>query len=271
MRRAGALAAALALGLWSSGAAAQTAKVTEGESHIASAFMSGADPGVLAQNVRLGPSLRRDLGDADARKVYDALVERLSGAELKVNALSAADAARYAKLVGSLASPLILVEAGGVALLMQYAEASKHVTFVEQVRGPAPRSEQSVPKPEPPRLAPVLVVPAPAVAVPPPPPAPVVVQKPEAAPKPIAAAPAAPKPAPMKPRGECVVKPVMTEEDLWNCSTPTTPAAMESLGRTPPSPAPAPAAAPAAATKVPAECVITPVMTDDDLRACARR
>jgi len=114
-------------------ALAQLAKVTAGESHIASAFTSGADPGVMAQNVRLGPSLRRDLGDADGRKVYDALVERLSGVELKVNMLSAADAARYARLVGSLANPLILVEAGEVALLMQYADAGKHVTFVEQV------------------------------------------------------------------------------------------------------------------------------------------
>ena len=131
MRRAGALAAALALGLWSFGAAAQFAKVTEGESHIASAFTSGADPGVMADNVRLGPSLRRELGNADSRKVYDALVERLSGAELKVNVLSAADAARYAKLVGSVADPLILVEAREVWLLMQYA--GQHVTFVEQL------------------------------------------------------------------------------------------------------------------------------------------
>jgi hypothetical protein len=129
-------------------ALAQFAKVTEGESHIASAFTSRADPGVMAENVRLGPSLRRDLGDADGRRVYEALVERLSGVELKVNALSAADAARYAKLVGSVANPLILVEAGEVALLMQYADASRHVTFVEQVR-PAPRSAAPPPEPQP--------------------------------------------------------------------------------------------------------------------------
>ena len=131
--------------LLSTASLAQFAKVTEGESHIASAFTSGADPGVLADQVRLGPSLRRQLGDADSRKVYDALVERVSGVELKVNALSAADAARYARLVGSVADPLILVEAGEVALLMQYT--NKHVTFVEQVR-PAPRSEASPPEPQ---------------------------------------------------------------------------------------------------------------------------
>ena len=129
-------------------ALAQFAKVTEGESHIASAFTSRADPGVMADDVRLGPSLRRDLGNADGRKVYGALLARLSGAQLKVNVLSAADAARYARLVGSVAEPLILVEAGEVALLMQYADASKHVTFVEQVRPAAPRSGGS-PEPQP--------------------------------------------------------------------------------------------------------------------------
>lgn len=133
MRRAGALLAALALGLWMPSAAAQFAKVSEGESHIASAFTSGADPAVLADDVRLGPALRGQLGNADSRKVYDALVDRVSGAELKVNLLSAGDAARYARLVGSLADPLILVEAGEVALLMQYAARAKHVTFVEQL------------------------------------------------------------------------------------------------------------------------------------------
>ena len=117
--------------LLSTASLAQFAKVTEGESHIASAFTSGADPGVMADNVRLGPSLRRDLGNADSRKVYNALVERLSGMELKVNVLSAADAARYAKLVGSVADPLILVDAREVSLLMQYA--GQHVTFVEQL------------------------------------------------------------------------------------------------------------------------------------------
>ena len=133
MRRAGALLVALALGLWSFSAAAQFAKVAQGESHIASAFTSGADPAVLADDVRLGPTLRGQLGNADSRKVYAALVERVSGVELKVNLLSAGDAARYARLVGSLADPLIMVEAGEVALLMQYADRAKHVTFVEQL------------------------------------------------------------------------------------------------------------------------------------------
>ena len=114
-------------------ALAQFAKVTEGESHIASAFTSGADPKVLADDVRLGPVLRRELGNADGRKVYEALFARVSGRTLKVDVLAPADAARYARLVGSVAEPLILLEAGEVALLLQYAQSAQHVTFVEQL------------------------------------------------------------------------------------------------------------------------------------------
>lgn len=114
-------------------ALAQFAKVTEGESHIASAFTSGADPKVLADDVRLGPVLRRELGGADGRRVYEALFARVSGRTLKVDVLAPADAARYARLVGSVAEPLILLEAGEVALLLQYAQSAQHVTFVEQL------------------------------------------------------------------------------------------------------------------------------------------
>ncbi len=114
-------------------ALAQFAKVTEGESHIASAFTSGADPKVLADDVRLGPVLRRELGGADGRRVYEALFARVSGRTLKVDVLAPADAARYARLVGSAAEPLILLEAGEVALLLQYAQSAQHVTFVEQL------------------------------------------------------------------------------------------------------------------------------------------
>ena len=114
-------------------ALAQFAKVTEGESHIASAFTSGADPKVLADDVRLGPVLRRELGNADGRKVYEALFARVSGRALKVDVLAPAEAARYSRLVGSVAEPLILLEAGEVALLLQYAQSAQHVTFVEQL------------------------------------------------------------------------------------------------------------------------------------------
>jgi hypothetical protein len=78
--------------------------------------------------------------------------------------------------------------------------------------------------------------------------------------------------APAKPRGDCAIKPVMTEEDMWNCSAPGQ--ASNPLVSTPAPAAAAPAATtftpqPSAAPSAPRECVIKPVMTEEDLRACA--
>jgi hypothetical protein len=69
-----------------------------------------------------------------------------------------------------------------------------------------------------------------------------------------------------------VIKPVMSEEDLWNCSAPRSaqpgPAALEALP--PPASAPKPSA-PAVERQQRAECVIKPVMTDEERRACGAR
>ena len=199
---------------------------TEAESHILSAFTSGADPGILARDVRLGPRLRAELGRADSAKVYDALVDRTTGNLIRVNPLSTEEAARHAALVGG-ASDLLTLESGGVVLLMQYAPARKQVSFVEQI-GVAPPPLKPVPEPsqveapqlpaQPPTPVPLVEKPLPSVppkAAPPPvavekPVAPKVAEKPRAAPAPVAA-------QPEKPRGECVIKPVMSDEDLYNC------------------------------------------------------
>jgi hypothetical protein len=198
---------------------------TEAESHILSAFTSGADPGILARDVRLGPRLRAELGRADSAKVYDALVDRVTGNLIRVNPLGSEEAARHAALVGS-ASDLLTLESGGVVLLMQYAPARRQVSFVEQI-GVAPPPLKPAPEPtqveapqlapQPPKAAPVVekplaVVPPPMVEKPKPV-APKAVEKPRA-PAPVAA-------QPEKPRGECVIKPVMSDEDLYNCGART--------------------------------------------------
>jgi hypothetical protein len=206
----------LALVLFAAAASAQ--RVTEGESHIASAFTSGADPGVLADNVRLGPALRGALGrEADSRKVYDALVERVSGKALQIRLLSAAEAARHATLVGSVADPLILVQAGEVALLMQYAPRDKNVTFVEQLSGAKPRAAAPLPKPAEVTAVPLKPTPPPVVEKPKPAPRRVAVQKPQPVvlekPVPVSAPP---RPTPKTPV-ECVIKPVMSDDDLRAC------------------------------------------------------
>jgi len=285
--RAWALLAALAINLLIGTVAAQQ-EVSGAESHILSALTSRADPRVLAEDVRLGPALRGELGaESDSRTIYGALIERVSGRPLRVNLLPPAEAARYASLAGgNPADPLVLVEAGDLALLMQYTAKQKEVVFVEQLSKPAPRAEPQLP-PEAPKPAPVVEVPLP--PAPPPlaekPKPPVVMEKPKPAPMVAVPAPAArpalvlPPPAPLarpekprpglKPRGECVIKPVMSEEDLWNCSAPARPIALEAL----PAPVAAPKPQPRAveAPRPRGECVIKPVMSDEDLRACGVR
>jgi hypothetical protein len=278
--RAGAFLTALALQVSISPAAAQP--VTEAEAHVLSALTSRADPRMLADGVRLGPTLAGQLGaDTDRRKAYEALIERTTGQRLRVNVVPPADAAGYANLVGDAAGPLILVEAGELALLLQYALPTKNVTFVEQLRGPSPQAAAAPPAPEveapelpaeAPHVEPVVALPLPDAPPAPEVPAAAAVERPKPAAKPKPApAPApvvaSPRPAP-KPRGECVVKPVMSEDDLYNCSAPARPVRLDTL--------PPPVTPPAAVPKAPEptapaprrECVIKPVMTDDDLQAC---
>jgi hypothetical protein len=295
--RAGAFCAALALNVSLVAAAAAQTAATDAEAHIFSAFTSRADHRVLADEVKLGPALRRELGAAaSGRQVYDELLERLSGRFFRVNAVRAADAAQYAVLVGGSAEPLVLLEAGELVVLMQYAPKDKQVAFVEQLSAPAPKVEPVQLPPEAPKPAPIVEVPLPATppAPPPavvekrapaPPPPPVVVEKPVApkvAEKPKPPAPVAvQKPMLVKPRGECVIKPVMSEDDLWNCSAPSStqpvaqPAPVSLEAPAPPATVqksqPSAAQAPHPVSRPRAECVIKPVMTDDDLRACGAR
>ena len=131
--RAWLLSSALLLTLSINPAAAQMPAATEGEAHILSAFTSGADPGVLAASVDLGPALRRELGgETNSRKIYDALFERTAGKTLRVDQLTPGEIGKYASLPGVKAGePLIRLDAGETALLFQYAAREKNVTFIE--------------------------------------------------------------------------------------------------------------------------------------------
>jgi hypothetical protein len=204
----------LAAILFADPALAQPADAREGEAHILSAFTSHADPGVLADSVRLGPALRAEFGgDTDSRRIYAALVDRTAGKPLRVRPLTPEEAARHASLVGGLPEPLLVLEAGEVALLMQYAPKEKDVVFVEQLRGAQVELPREAPKPAAVVEVPVAPVAKPAVVEMP---KPVVVEKPK--PVPAAVVVEKPKPAPpARPRGECVIKPVMTDDDLYNC------------------------------------------------------
>jgi len=195
----------------------------EGEAHIFSAFTSGADPRVLAERVALGPALREQLGaDAERGRVYDTLVALVAAKPLRTRTVRAAEAAIHASLPGvKAAEPLVMLEAGDVQLLLQYAPSERNVAFVEQLAG----TTIATPTRQGRKAAPVVEVPLPTEAPPPPPP--VAVQKPAApAPSvqkprpqmapPLAAQPAAPA-LQAAPQRECVIKPVMSDEDLRAC------------------------------------------------------
>jgi hypothetical protein len=255
----------------------------QAESHIFSAFTTRSDPRVLADDLKLGSALKGQLGaDLSTAQLYDALMARIAGWQLRTSSVPPGEAASYTALGVNSADPLVIVEAGDVRLLMQYSVAEKSVAFVEQLAGapvaaptlpPDAKPHAQAPKPEAivekalPTEPPPAVTVAPAAAAKPKP-VPVAVPKPTIIPKvaPVVAAPKAAAPA--KPRGECVIKPVMTEDDLWNCSAPGQ--VSNPLVSTP---APAVSAASSSAfapTPVTPqrECVIKPVMTEDDLRAC---
>ena len=89
-------------------------------------------------------------------------------------------------------------------------------------------------------------------------------------PPPVSTPPAPPQAAARpKPPGDCVIKPVMSEEDLRNCARASASRPQLSYER-PPMQQAATATAPApAATPPKRECVIKPVMTEEELKACA--
>jgi len=272
--RSWAACATLAAALCSVPAAAQ--KASEAESHVTSAFTSGADHGILAQDVALGPVLRRELGgETDSRRIYNLLIARTAGKAPSVTPLAPGEAASHASLPGvNAGGPMFRLAADGMVLLLQYATAQRSVTFVELLvetpatleAQPAPVTTIPLPTEAPAFVPPAAVVaPAPIIekpAVRKPAPAPVV-HKPQPAP---VAVPKAPPPAP-GPRGECVIKPVMSDEDMRNCAAPSAPRALpqEAIAvRKPAAPVPAAVATP----KPKPDCVIKPVMTDEELRAC---
>jgi hypothetical protein len=195
------------------------------EAHILSAFTTRADPRVFADSVVLGPRLRSELGEASGPKVYQTLIERTAGKALRSRKLSADEAARVASLPGiRAAEPIVLLQGGEVLLLLQYAPQQFNVAFVEQLEGAAPAVAQAPKVVEPPAPPPAVVEVAP---VPPPPPAPTVVKlapaaaavqkKLEPAPTPVVQKPAAPAEPSRRPKGPCMIKPVMSDDDLYNC------------------------------------------------------
>jgi hypothetical protein len=237
------LAAALAAGAALAQQPQPPGKTTEQQarSYVASAFMTGAAPLILSEDANVSPALRQRLGlapDANSRAVYQAIVTLTGGKAVQVRRASPEEVT-MAQAPSAPEKPVFAIEAGDTTLIVQYDLERDNIAFVGQpgvtaVAAPvtAPAAPERVPDPAPPAPA----APPVAAAEPAPKPAAPVLQtvepqvpravKPSPLPAPVAAAvrPAPPAPQPqqrteprLRPNGECVIKPVMSDQDLVNC------------------------------------------------------
>ena len=115
-----------ALALTSGFAHAGTVTESAARSYVASAFITGAAPAILADDVRLGTELRARLSLPDPATrdaVYDALVAITEGRPIHV-AAGPKPLARFDRAA-------LVVEAGDdVRLLVQYDLRANHISFV---------------------------------------------------------------------------------------------------------------------------------------------
>ncbi|HSU77203.1 MAG TPA: hypothetical protein VLI89_09030 [Burkholderiales bacterium] len=234
-----------------------TPKTTEQQArtYIASAFMTGAAPMIISDDVVLQPELRERLSlppDANSRTVYQALVNLTVGKLLQVRP-AIRDEVLKSQALAAPGRPIFALEAGDTTLVLQYDLERDNIAFigqpaqiastspvtpptsVQQVTEPAPAVTQA-PAPETPALAPAAAAvaapaapePAPAAAEAQPAPAALQVvepQEPRITKQAAATAPAAqqaraqldPPRAVLKPSGPCEIKPVMSDQDLVNC------------------------------------------------------
>lgn len=196
------------------GAAAAQAQLSDADiaarEAIRGSFLSCAAAGVLSEQATVGEALRRRLAlppDASRDRIYDAICD-----------LTAPNSPRVRK-----AGEEFVLEAGELELRMRYDTGAKHITFIEAARVPVAPKPPPAAQVEKPRPKPELVVevekPKPVVEVEKPKP---VVEAEKPKPAPAAAKPAPPVsairlPPPVRRTGPCIVKPVMTDEELANC------------------------------------------------------
>jgi outer membrane protein OmpA-like peptidoglycan-associated protein len=152
-------AVALLMGLALAGpASGQHPPVTEAHAlaYIHSAFVTQADPGVMAPRVALAPELEKRFGLAtgsDGPKVYRALIEAAGDNPVDVRRAAPAELAAYGMRRGldpSAPHPLYTVEAGRQKFLVQYDLRKLGIPFVGQLGVPDPEP-RIVAKVEPPK------------------------------------------------------------------------------------------------------------------------
>jgi len=128
---------------------AQRRPATEAEAlaYIYSAFLTQADPAVMANPVVLGPELQRELlmpPNAEGAKVYDALIERAGKNTVDVRRATLQEVVAYGDRRGLDAKsgrPLYTLEAGELRFLVQYDLQRVRISYVGRlgVADPDPR------------------------------------------------------------------------------------------------------------------------------------
>ena len=123
-------------------------------SHVQSAFFTGADAGVMAFQVTVGPELQRSLGlppRADGPKVYEALVGMIGSRTFDSRRMTPAEIAAYGARPGfePVAQLPIIIESEDLRVLVQYDTRTRSVSYVGQLGTDVPNETQPTPKPKP--------------------------------------------------------------------------------------------------------------------------
>lgn len=159
------IATTLLVGLGLAAACAQLAHAqrltTEQDAvvYIYSAFISQADPGVMAPKVAVGPELAQRLAlpaGSEGPVVYRALIEITGGRTVDVRKATPAEIAAYGMRPGlDSRHPLYALEAGGESYLLQYDLQRLRIAFVGQLGLPDPQQRVLAKSSEPRPAAPV--------------------------------------------------------------------------------------------------------------------
>ena len=242
-----AFAACPAFAQQSQGAPQKTTE-QQARSYVASAFITGAAPVIMSQKVMVSPALRQHLSlepDADGPAVYKAMMNLTGGKPVTVRRAAADEISASEAPAPVSQQPIFAVEAGSATLIVQYDLGHDNISFVGLPGAVATAAPVMAPTPpekvaDTPAVGPTAVgavVPTAGTVVEAPKPAPAPEQKPmqvveptiPRTAKPAPAAAVAPRPAqpvvmmqepklpPLKPSGPCVIKPVMSDQDLVNC------------------------------------------------------
>lgn len=126
------------------------ATAAQARAYIYGAFLTQAAPGILTDNVKLGPELEQRLklaSGADSGKVYEALIALTDGKSLDVRRSTDDELAGYGQVPGlNPALPSYTLQAGDLRFLVQYDLEANAVPFVGQygIRPLAARSSAQV-------------------------------------------------------------------------------------------------------------------------------